>query len=721
MTNKEIEGLKKIESSIDIKNFSILTDNGFEKVNKLHKTIPYEVYLLKLIDGRELKCADNHIVFYLDDFEEVFVKDLSSGNKICTNNDDRLSETEVLSIENLGYSENMYDFELSKDSNSRYYTNEILSHNTAIVEGLAIRIANKQVDRWLFNKRIIELNFTTIVSGTKYRGEFEQRMEELLKEVKKTPDIIIFIDELHNVVGAGGASGSMDAANIIKPALARGEIKVIGATTVDEYKKIIENDGALERRFQKVYVNIPNKEETLQILKQIREKYEDYHNVIYSDKVLEKCVEFTDRYVTLRNFPDKAIDAMDEVGSRVKLNNTSVPDSIKKLEKELEIIVVNKQKSAKGQKYEDAAKFRDQERVMFAKIEEETINWESNLKEHKIAVSIQDVAEYIGGYTGIPINELTDNENQRLISMEAHLSKTVIGQKDAVEKVCEAIQRSRLGIQDPNKPTSFLFLGASGVGKTHLAKQLAKFMFNSEDAFIRFDMSEYMEKFNVSKLIGSPPGYVGHEDKGILTEAVKNKPYSIILFDEIEKAHPDIFNIFLQVLDDGILTDSTGREINFKNTIIIMTSNIGTDKIMSKKSLGFSVITDEHADISKIVGEELKKHLRPELINRIDEKIIFNTLNEEDIAKIVELEIKITVDRICAKGYDIIISKGVKEFLVKISYEKEYGARPLKRAITTHIENVIAQCILKNGIKEGGKIKLSYDKKNDKVIANENS
>lgn len=589
---------------------------------------------------------------------------------------------------------------------------------SAIAEGLALRIANKQVDRWLFNKRIIELNFTSIVSGTKYRGDFEQRMEDILKEIKKNPDVIIFIDELHTVVGAGGTTGSMDASNIIKPALARGDIKVIGATTVEEYKKVIESDGAFERRFQKIYVEIPTKEETLQILKQLRDRYEDYHNVIYSDEVLEKCVELTDRYISYRNFPDKAIDTLDEVGSRVKLNNTTVPEGLKKLESQLESIIVSKKESAKNQKYEEAAKFRDKEKEMNEKIINETLKWENGLKKNKTVVTTLNVAEIISNHTGIPVSKLTDDENKKLVSMEGFLTNKVIGQAPAVTKVCEAIQRSRLGLQDPNKPiSSFLFLGATGTGKTHLAKQLAKYMFNKEDAFIRFDMSEYMESFTISKLIGSPPGYVGHEDRGLLTEAVKNKPYSIILFDEIEKAHPDVFNIFLQILDDGQLTDNKGKLINFKNTIIIMTSNIGTSKIMGKKKLGFSSESSEFEDISTIVGEELKKHLKPELINRIDEKIVFNILSQEDIVKIIELELKRTLSRVSDRGYEVTVSKSVKDYLAEVGYEKEYGARPLKRAIITHIENVISQHILKNGIKEGEKIKLSLDKKTQKVIA----
>lgn len=607
--------------------------------------------------------------------------------------------------------------------NKRKKNNPILvgepgTGKTAIVEGLALRVAEKKVDRWMFNKRIIELSISSIVAGTKYRGEFEQRMESILKEAKENPDVIIFIDELHNVVGAGGTSGSMDASNIIKPALSRGDIKVIGATTVDEYKKIIESDSALERRFQKIFVDVPNKAETLQILKQLRDRYESFHRVSYTDEILNDIVEFSDRYINYRNFPDKAIDTMDEIGSRVRLNNSVVPEKIKKLEKELSAVVEEKVSAANGQRYEDAANFRDKEKKILANIEEENIAWEKSVEDNRIAVTTKNIAEMISSHTGIPIDKLTSDENDKLLNMNKELSKVVIGQDKAVNKICEAIQRSRLGIQDPNKPiASFLLLGSTGVGKTHVAKQLAKHMFNSEESFIRFDMSEYMEKFNITKLIGSPPGYVGHEDRGLLTEAVRNKPYSIILFDEIEKAHPDIFNIFLQILDDGILTDSTGRVINFKNTIIIMTSNIGTDKIMGKKQLGFSLSDNENEDISSVIGEELKKHLRPELINRIDEKVVFNVLSESDIGKIVELELNRVIDRVLDKGYNVSVAKSAKDFLVEVGYEKEYGARPLKRAITSNIENVVAQFILKNKPKDGTKIKLSYDKKLKEIVA----
>lgn len=586
---------------------------------------------------------------------------------------------------------------------------------TAIAEGLALRIFNKQVDRWLFNKRIVELSIASVVSGTKYRGEFEQRMEEIIKEVQNNPDVILFIDELHNVIGAGGASGSMDAANIIKPALARGEMKCIGATTVDEYKKVIESDSALERRFQKVYVNIPNKDETVAILKQIRPKYEDFHGVSFSDEVIEKCVELADRYITYRNFPDKAIDLMDEVGSRVKLSNVVVSEEIKKLEQELVSAVAQKEEAAATQNYEAAAKYRDIVKDINIKIEEENISWLKKIKEMRIQVTTEDVAKIVAKQTGVPLNKLTDSENEKLLHLETYLKDRVIGQDEAITKITDAIQRSRLGIQDPNKPiASFLFLGSTGVGKTHLAKVLAKYLFDSDESYIRFDMSEYPEKFDVTKLIGAPPGYVGHEDKGILTEKVKNKPYSLILFDEIEKAHKDIFNILLQVLDDGKLSDSTGKEINFKNTIIIMTSNIGTDKILSDRKLGFGATTSNDTVTDKVMAE-LKKEFRPELLNRIDEKIVFQTLSEEDILKIVDIELNHVITRIEQKGYKVSIDNSVRKFLADNGYDKDYGARPLKRTITAHIETTIAKFLLSKKVKPGTTLRLKYDDKTNSV------
>ncbi len=589
---------------------------------------------------------------------------------------------------------------------------------TALAEGLAIRIAKKETSHWLHNKRVLDLDIGTLVAGTKYRGQFEERMKAVLNELQRNPDIILFLDEIHMILGAGGAAGSIDAANMIKPALARGEMTCIGSTTLDDYKKTIENDPALARRFQKVLLHEPSVEETKIILTQIKSTYEAHHWVEYSEEVIDEIINLSARYINNKNFPDKGIDIMDEVGSFVKLNKV-LPNHIIEMQDKLKVIVSSKKEASDTQRYEDAAKLRDEQNEIEAALVLSTEKWNEEQQKNKIKVKVSDIARIISSHTGIPLDKLEGSENDKMVKMQEYLSSKIIGQDHAIEKMCLAIQRSRIGIQDPDKPVSFLFLGATGVGKTHVAKQMAKYLFDKEESLIRFDMSEFMEKISVSKLIGAPPGYVGYENKGMLTEKVKNYPYSIVLIDEIEKAHPDVFNIFLQVLDEGHLTDGSGGKVNFKNTIIIMTTNIGTEKILSGGAgIGFDFGKNKQNNIESVVLSELEKKMRPEFINRIDEKIVFHTLNQDDILKIVDIELKGAILRMEKAGYMVALDKSAKLFLAKEGVSDKYGARPLKRAINNHLINGLSEAIIKGKVKEGQKIKVSFDKENKKLKLN---
>ena len=584
---------------------------------------------------------------------------------------------------------------------------------SAIAEGLAIRIIKKKVSRVLYNKRIISLDLASLVAGTKYRGQFEERMKAVMNELEKNSDIILFIDEIHTIVGAGGATGSLDASNMFKPALARGTIQCIGATTLDEYRNSIEKDGALERRFQKIIVEQTNEEETLEILKNIKEKYEDHHNVIYTDEALLASVKLTSRYMTDRYLPDKAIDALDEAGSRVHITNLNVPQHIDELEAELEDIKLSKNNAVKNQKYEEAASFRDKEKIIEDKLSSAQAQWEDECKKNKEIVNEESIADVVSMMTGIPLNKLKQSESNKLSKLTSIVKKNIIGQDKAIDKVVKSIQRNRAGLKDPKKPIgSFIFLGQTGVGKTQLAKTLAKELFDSEEALIRVDMSEYMEKFAVSRLIGAPPGYVGYEDGGQLTEKIRRKPYAVVLLDEIEKAHPDIFNMLLQVLDDGFLTDSLGRKIDFTNCVIIMTSNIGVKKIQDFGSgVGFGTTakkSQEESFTRKTIINALQKKFAPEFLNRIDEVIIFNALSKENIHKIIDIELSKLYQRIDELGYKIKLSKEAKDFLAEKGYDKKYGARPLKRTIQKHVEDLIASEILNSMINEGDTINIDH-------------
>ncbi|MCD4729568.1 MAG: ATP-dependent Clp protease ATP-binding subunit, partial [Bacteroidales bacterium] len=567
---------------------------------------------------------------------------------------------------------------------------------SAIAEGLALRIVERKVSRALFNKKIVTLDLASLVAGTKYRGQFEERMKAVLNELEKNPDIILFIDEIHTIVGAGNASGSLDASNMFKPALARGEIQCIGATTLDEYRQYIEKDGALERRFQKVLVEATNPEETIEILNNIKEKYEDHHLVSYSDDAIKSCVSLTTRYITDRYLPDKAIDALDEAGSRVHITNIHVPVEIIDIENRIEETKSSKTTAINNQKFEEAAKFRDIERKLQDDLEMQKKKWEEESKINREEVTEENVAEVIAMMTGVPVQRIAQNESDRLVNMEDDIENSVIGQKEAIKKVVKAIQRNRAGLKDPNKPIgTFIFLGPTGVGKTHLAKVLAKYLFDSEDTLVRVDMSEYMEKFAVSRLVGAPPGYVGYEEGGQLTEKVRRKPYSIVLLDEIEKAHPDVFHLLLQVLDDGVLTDSFGRKVDFKNTIVIMTSNIGSRQLKDfGQGVGFSTSAKKSAKIDYargVIENALKKSFAPEFLNRIDDVVIFDPLDREGIHKIIDIELGYLYERVEGLGYPMDVTSKAKDFIVDKGWDEQYGARPLKRAIQKYIEDPLAE------------------------------
>ena len=591
---------------------------------------------------------------------------------------------------------------------------------SAIVEGLALRIVEKKVSRILFDKRVIALDMTAVVAGTKYRGQFEERIRSILNELKKNPNIILFIDEIHTIVGAGSAAGSMDAANMLKPALARGEIQCIGATTLDEYRQNIEKDGALERRFQKVIVEPTTAEETLQILKNIKDKYEDHHNVNYTDAALEACVKLTDRYITDRNFPDKAIDALDEAGSRVHLTNITAPKEIEEQEKLIDEMKSLKNEAVRLQNFELAASYRDKEKEYTNQLDTLKEEWEKSLKENRETVDDEQIAEVVSMMSGVPVQRMAQAEGMKLLGMKDDLLSKVIGQDKAIATLVKAIQRSRVGLKDPNKPIgTFMFLGPTGVGKTHLAKELAKLMFGSADALIRIDMSEYMEKFTVSRLVGAPPGYVGYEEGGQLTEKVRRKPYSIVLLDEIEKAHPDVFNILLQVMDEGRLTDSYGRTVDFKNTIVIMTSNIGTRQLKEfGKGIGFAaqVRTDDKEYSRSVITKALNKSFAPEFINRLDEIITFDQLDLNALTRIIDIELKGLYSRVEHIGYKLVIDEDAKKFVATKGYDVQFGARPLKRAIQNNLEDGISELILGSEMATGDTIKVSYDKEKDIIV-----
>jgi ATP-dependent Clp protease ATP-binding subunit ClpC len=591
---------------------------------------------------------------------------------------------------------------------------------TAIVEGLALRIVQRKVSRVLFDKRVISLDLAALVAGTKYRGQFEERMKAIMNELEKNRDVILFIDEIHTIVGAGGASGSLDASNIFKPSLARGELQCIGASTLDEYRMYIEKDGALDRRFQKVLIEPPSVDETIQILNNIKSRYEDFHNVVYSEDAIIACVKLSDRYMTDRLLPDKAIDVLDEVGARVHLKNIHVPKDIVELEKKIEDIKLEKNKVVKSQRFEEAAALRDTEKKLGEELEKAKLNWEEESKNSRYPITEENIAEVVSMMTGIPVKRMVQAETEKLRRMGEEMQKLVIGQEEAIQKVVKAIQRNRVGLKDPKKPIgTFIFLGPTGVGKTELARSLARLLFDSDDALIRIDMSEYMEKFTVSRLIGAPPGYVGYEEGGQLTEKVRRKPYSVILLDEIEKAHPDIYNILLQVLDDGQLTDGLGRKIDFKNTLIIMTSNIGVRQLKEfGDGVGFATATrlqNAEENNKAVIEKALKKTFAPEFLNRIDDVVVFNSLTRDHIFQIIDILMKGVDKRLHSIGFRLELSEAAKNFIANKGYDSQFGARPLHRAIQKYLEDPLAEEILNMNIQEGDVLRADVDAEETKI------
>ncbi|WP_316745696.1 ATP-dependent Clp protease ATP-binding subunit [Pedobacter gandavensis] len=592
---------------------------------------------------------------------------------------------------------------------------------SAIAEGLALRIVQRKVSRVLFNKRVVTLDLASLVAGTKYRGQFEERMKAVMNELEKSTDVILFIDEIHTIVGAGGASGSLDASNMFKPALARGEIQCIGATTLDEYRQYIEKDGALDRRFQKVMIEPATPDETIEILNRIKEKYEDHHGVTYTDEAINACVALTSRYITDRFLPDKAIDALDEAGSRVHLTNIHVPENIIDIENKIEEIKLEKNKVVKSQKYEEAAKLRDTEKNLLEELDRAKAEWEADTKTKRYTVTEDNVAEVVSMMTGIPLQRVGQTDSVKLLNMYETVATKIIGQDEAIKKLTKAIQRTRAGLKDPKKPIgSFIFLGPTGVGKTELAKELARFMFDSDDSLIQIDMSEYMEKFAVSRLVGAPPGYVGYEEGGQLTEKVRRKPYAVILLDEIEKAHPDVFNILLQVLDEGQLTDSLGRKVDFRNTIIIMTSNIGARQLKDfGQGVGFSTSAKTNqvdAHSRGVIENALKRAFAPEFLNRVDDVVVFNTLGKDEIFKIIDIELKSLFGRVHNLGYEVKLTDRAKDFIADKGFDIAFGARPLKRAIQKYLEDPIAEEILKGEINDGDTLEIDYNKEDDLIV-----